>query len=148
MKLNNLKPAAGSLGRDRRRGRGEGSTRGGQSTRGQKGAQSRSGYSRRIGFEGGQMPIQRRIPKFGFVNHRRIEYKAVNLSVLQTISEKYKLDVINFDNLLKAGYISKNDRVKILSRGELTAKLEVHADAFSKTAKEKIESLEGKAIID
>ncbi|MBO7203474.1 MAG: 50S ribosomal protein L15 [Bacteroidales bacterium] len=147
MKLNNLTPAKGSTKREKRIGRGEGSGHGGQSTRGMNGAKSRSGYSRKIGFEGGQMPIQRRLPKFGFHNPTRVEYKAVNLSTLQSLSEKRGLTVITFDNLIEAGLVSKNDKVKILGNGELTVKLEVTADAFSKTAIAKIEALEGKAII-
>lgn len=147
MKLHNLKPAEGSLGREKRIGRGEGSGHGGQSTRGHKGAQSRSGYSRKKGFEGGQMPIQRRLPKFGFKNPTRVEYKAVNLSMLQTLSEKQDITVINFDVLMNAGFISKTDKVKILGNGELTIKLDITADAFSKTAIAKIEALGGKATI-
>ena len=147
MKLHNLTPAQVSTKREKRIGRGEGSGHGGQSTRGMNGAKSRSGYSRKIGFEGGQMPIQRRLPKFGFHNPTRVEYKAVNLSTLQSLSEKRGLTVITFDNLIEAGLVSKNDKVKILGNGELTVKLEVTADAFSKTAIAKIEALEGKAII-
>lgn len=147
MKLHNLKPAEGSTKKIKRVGRGEGSGHGGQSTRGMNGAKSRSGYSRKIGFEGGQMPIQRRLPKFGFKNPTRVEYKAVNLSTLQTLSEKLNINEINFDVLVHAGLVSKNDRVKILGNGELKAKLEVTADAFSKSAIAKIEALEGKAIV-
>ena len=143
MKLNNLKPAAGSLGREKRIGRGEGSGHGGTSTRGHKGAQSRSGYSRKNGFEGGQMPIQRRLPKFGFRNPNRVEYKAINLSTLQALSEKMGVDTINIDTLLEAGFVSKNDKVKILANGELTSKLNVTANAFSKTAKVQIEEKGG-----
>ncbi|MFA6676058.1 MAG: 50S ribosomal protein L15 [Bacteroidales bacterium] len=146
MKLNNLSPAKGSIGREKRLGRGEGSTRGGQSTRGHKGAQSRSGYSSKLGFEGGQMPIQRRLPKFGFHNPNRVEYRAVNLSTLQYIFETRKVSVINFDVLMEAGVVSKTDKVKVLGNGELKAKLEVSADAFSKKAAEEIEKLGGKAI--
>ncbi len=146
MKLHNLTPAEGSRKNVKRVGRGEGSGHGGQSTRGMNGAKSRSGYRHKIGFEGGQMPIQRRLPKFGFKNPTRVEYKAVNLSTLQTLSEK-GLTVIDFDTLVTAGFVSKNDKVKILGNGELTAKLEVTADAFSKSAKEKIEALGGKATI-
>ncbi len=146
MKLNNLTPAEGSRGRQKRVGRGEGSGHGGQSTRGMNGAKSRSGYRHKIGFEGGQMPIQRRMPKFGFKNPTRVEYKAVNVSTLQTISERYNITVITPDTLMEAGFISKNDLVKVLGNGELTAKLEVSANAFSKSAKEKIEALEGKVI--
>ncbi len=147
MKLHNLTPAAGSTKRVKRVGRGEGSGHGGQSTRGMNGAKSRSGYSRKIGFEGGQMPIQRRLPKFGFKNPTRVEYKAVNVATLQELSERRGVSVINFDVLMEAGLISKNDRVKILGNGELTAKLEVIANAFSKSAIAKIEAVEGKAIV-
>ena len=147
MKLNNLTPAEGSRKRVKRVGRGEGSGHGGQSTRGMNGAKSRSGYSKKIGFEGGQMPIQRRLPKFGFHNPTRVEYKAVNLSTLQTLSETRGISVIDFGVLVEAGLVSKNDRVKILGNGELKTKLEVTADAFSKSAIAKIEALEGKAII-
>lgn len=146
MKLNNLKPAEGSRGREKRIGRGEGSGHGGTSTRGHKGAQARSGYSRKIGFEGGQMPIQRRLPKFGFTNPTRVEYKAINVSALQALSEKLNAAVINIDTLRDAGYISKNDLVKILGNGELSAKLEVSANAFSKSAISKIEAAGGKVI--
>ncbi len=147
MKLHNLKPAEGSTKNVKRVGRGEGSGHGGQSTRGMNGAKSRSGYSRKIGFEGGQMPIQRRLPKFGFKNPTRIEYKAINVSTLQELSEKRNINVIDFDVLIEAGLVSKNDKVKILGNGELKAKLEVTADAFSKSAIAKIEALEGKAIV-
>ena len=145
MKLNNLTPAKGSKGREKRIGRGEGSGHGGTSTRGHKGAQARSGYSRKIGFEGGQMPIQRRLPKFGFTNPTRVEYKAVNVAVLQAIAEENKLEVITLDVLREAGYAGKNDLVKILGNGELKAKVEVTANAFSKSAVAKIEAAGGKA---
>ncbi|MGM9735370.1 MAG: 50S ribosomal protein L15 [Candidatus Cryptobacteroides sp.] len=145
MKLNNLTPAAGSKGREKRIGRGEGSGHGGTSTRGHKGAQARSGYSRKIGFEGGQMPIQRRLPKFGFTNPTRVEYKAINVSVLQALSESRNLSTITLDTLREAGFISKNQLVKILGNGELTAKLEVSANAFSKSAIAKIEAVGGSA---
>ncbi len=147
MKLNNLTPAEGSRGRQKRVGRGEGSGHGGQSTRGMNGAKSRSGYRRKIGFEGGQMPIQRRMPKFGFKNPTRVEYKAVNVSTLQTISERFNVTVITPDTLIEAGFTSKNDLVKILGNGELTAALEVSANAFSKSAQLKIEAAGGKLII-
>lgn len=147
MKLNNLTPAAGSKGREKRIGRGEGSGHGGTSTRGHKGAQARSGYSRKIGFEGGQMPIQRRLPKFGFTNPTRVEYKAINVEILQTISESLKTNVITIDTLREAGFISKNQLVKILGNGELAAKLEVSANAFSKSAIAKIEAVGGTATI-
>ncbi|WP_372775305.1 50S ribosomal protein L15 [Mangrovibacterium sp.] len=143
MELNNLKPAAGSVKKVKRIGRGQGSGRGGTSTRGHKGAQSRSGYSRTRGFEGGQMPLQRVVPKFGFKNVNRVEYKAINLDTLQTLAESKSLSVIDVQTLVDAGLASKNDRVKILGNGALTAKLEVKAHAFSKSAKEAIEKLEG-----
>ncbi len=143
MKLNNLTPAAGSKGREKRIGRGEGSGHGGTSTRGSKGAQARAGYHRKIGFEGGQMPIQRRMPKYGFNNPNRVEYKAINVSMLQSLSEKYNVSVIDVDVLRQAGLAGKNDLVKILGNGELTAKIDVAANAFSQTAKSKIEALGG-----
>jgi large subunit ribosomal protein L15 len=145
MKLNNLTPAAGSKGREKRIGRGEGSGHGGTSTRGHRGAQARSGYSRKVGFEGGQMPIQRRLPKFGFTNPTRVEYKAINVATLQELSEKIGASVINVEVLRQAGFISKNDLVKVLGNGELTAKLEVSANAFSKSAIAKIEAAGGTA---
>lgn len=145
MKLNELKPAAGSKGRERRLGRGEGSGKGGTSTRGTKGAQSRSGYSRKIGFEGGQMPIQRRLPKFGFTNPNRVEYKAINVATLQVLAEKHNLEVIDLETLRAAGLANKNELVKVLGNGELTAKVEVTANAFSKSAVAKIEAAGGKA---
>ena len=145
MKLNNLTPAAGSKGREKRIGRGEGSGHGGTSTRGHKGAQARSGYSRKLGFEGGQMPIQRRLPKFGFTNPNRVEYKAINVAMLQTLAEENKLTVINVETLREAGFINKNQLVKILGNGELIAKLEVSANAFSKSAIAKIEAVGGTA---
>ncbi len=147
MKLHNLKPSDGSLGREKRIGRGEGSGHGGTSTRGHKGAQSRSGYSRRPGFEGGQMPLQRRLPKYGFNNINRVEYKAINLSSIQALCEKLGTDVLTLETLIEAGLISKNHRVKILGNGEITSKLDITAHAFSKTAIEKIEAKEGKATI-
>jgi len=142
MKLNNLTPAEGSRGREKRIGRGEGSGHGGTSTRGHKGAQARSGYSRKIGFEGGQMPIQRRLPKWGFTNPTRVEYKGINVSVLQTLADK-GIEVINLETLREAGFINKNQLVKILGNGELTAKVEVTANAFSASAKAKIEAVGG-----
>lgn len=145
MKLHNLTPAKGSKGREKRIGRGEGSGHGGTSTRGHKGAQARSGYSRKIGFEGGQMPIQRRLPKFGFTNPTRVEYKAINVAVLQTLAEKLSLSVIDIETLREAGFISKNQLVKVLGNGELKAKLEVSANAFSKSAVAKIEAAGGTA---
>ena len=145
MKLNNLTPAAGSKGREKRIGRGEGSGHGGTSTRGHKGAQARSGYSRKIGFEGGQMPIQRRLPKFGFTNPTRVEYKAINVAMLETLAQAHNLSVITVDTLREAGFINKNQLVKILGNGDLTLKLEVSANAFSKSAIAKIEAVGGTA---
>lgn len=143
MDLSSLKPAKGSTSTKKRLGRGQGSGKGGTSTRGHKGAQSRSGYSRKIGFEGGQMPLQRRVPKFGFKNINRKEYKGINVSVLQNLAEKNKLSVIDINTLIEARLISKNDLVKILGNGNLTAKLDVKAHAFSKKAVELIEASKG-----
>jgi ribosomal protein L15, bacterial/organelle len=145
MKLHTLAPAKGATKSEKRIGRGPGSGHGKTATRGSNGAKSRSGYSRKIGFEGGQMPIQRRLPKFGFKNPNRVEYKAVNLSSLQAISDKYNVTVIDPDVLISAGLASKNDLVKILAKGELTAKLDVKADAFSAAAIAKIEEKGGTA---
>lgn len=145
MKLNNLTPAKGSVHSEKRVGRGPGSGLGKTAGRGSNGAKSRSGYARKIGFEGGQMPIQRRLPKFGFKNPNRVEYKAVNLSSLQAISDKYNVTTIDPDVLISAGLASKNDLVKILAKGELTAKLDVKADAFSAAAIAKIEEKGGTA---
>lgn len=143
MKLHTLKPAKGATKRRKRIGRGEGSGHGGTSTRGMNGAKSRSGYSKKPGFEGGQMPIQRRLPKYGFNNPNRVEYKAINVSVLQALSEKRGLTEITIDTLVDNGLISKRDLVKILGNGELTAKLNVTANAFSQSAKQKIEAAQG-----
>jgi large subunit ribosomal protein L15 len=147
MDLSNLKPAKGSVKKGKRLGRGQGSGKGGTSTRGHKGAKSRSGYSRKIGFEGGQMPLQRRVPKYGFKNINRKEYKGINISTLQTLAEKNNLEIIDFGVLVLAGLVSKSDSVKILGKGTLEKKLEVHAHAFSKSAKEAIESKKGTAVI-
>jgi len=147
MKLHELKPAKGSTKNVKRVGRGEGSTRGGTSTRGMNGAKSRSGYSHKIGFEGGQMPLQRRVPKFGFKNPTRVAYKAVNLESLQALSEKLGTNVIGLDNMIEAGLASPKDLVKVLGNGEIKAALEISADAFSKTAVSKIEAAGGKALI-
>jgi len=147
MNLSNLKPAVGSTHNEKRIGRGQGSGHGGTSTRGHKGAKSRSGYSKKIGFEGGQMPIQRVVPKFGFKNFNRVEFKAINLSTLQTLAEKLNLTTIDIESLSENGLISKNDKVKILGNGELKATLEVKAHAFSKSAKEAIENLKGTTVI-
>jgi large subunit ribosomal protein L15 len=146
MDLSNLKPAKGSVKRSKRVGRGQGSGKGGTSTRGHKGAKSRSGYSKKIGFEGGQMPLQRRVPKYGFKNINRKEYKAINLITLQTLAEKNNLEKIDFEILRKAGLISKNDLVKVLGKGTLERKLEVHAHAFSKSAVEAIEAQKGTVV--
>jgi large subunit ribosomal protein L15 len=143
MELNNLKPAEGSVKKEKRIGRGQGSGHGGTSTRGHKGAKSRSGYSSKKGFQGGQMPLQRLVPKFGFKNINRVEYKAINLSALQQLAEELAITTMDFQTFLDAGFVSKNDRVKILAKGELKSKLDVKAHAFSKTAKEAIEKLEG-----
>jgi len=146
MNLNNLKPAKGSTHHDKRIGRGQGSGHGGTSTRGHKGAQSRSGYSRKAGFEGGQMPLQRRLPKFGFKNKFRKEYKAINVDVLQLLAEKNGLTAINVQTLVDAGFASKNDNIKILGNGSLSLKLDVQAHAFSKKAIEAIEAQQGTAV--
>ena len=143
MKLHNLKPAEGSTHSRRRIGRGPGSGLGGTSTRGHKGAKSRSGYKKKIGFEGGQMPLQRRLPKFGFKNINHKEYFAVNLSTLQSIAEKKNVAKIGIAELKAAGLTNGKELVKILGNGELKTKLEVEAHAFSKTAKEAIEALGG-----
>ena len=143
MNLNNLQPAEGSTKTNKRIGRGQGSGRGGTSTRGHNGQKSRSGYSRKIGFEGGQMPLQRIVPKMGFKNINRVEYKAINLDVLDEIAIKNSLTVIDKESLVKAGVASKNDRIKILGGGTLTKKLDVKANGFSKSAIEAIEKLEG-----
>jgi len=146
MELHNLKPAEGSVHREKRIGRGQGSGYGGTSTRGHKGAKSRSGYSRKIGFEGGQMPLQRRVPKYGFKNINRKEYKGINIGTLQTLAEKRKLTSIDRETLIDAGLVRKNDRVKILGNGTLTMKLEVKAHAFSASAVKAIEEQQGTAV--
>ncbi len=146
MDLSNLKPAKGSIKKGKRIGRGQGSGKGGTSTRGHKGAKSRSGYSKKIGFEGGQMPLQRRVPKYGFKNINRKEYKGINLSTLQQLAEQRNLEKIDFEVLFNAGFVSKNTLVKILGNGNLERKLEVHAHAFSKSAIEAIEAKKGTAV--
>ncbi|WP_027138511.1 50S ribosomal protein L15 [Gaetbulibacter saemankumensis] len=148
MDLSNLKPAEGSVkNQGKRVGRGQGSGKGGTATRGHKGAKSRSGYSKKIGFEGGQMPIQRRVPKFGFTNINRVEYQGVNLDVLQQLVENKKVaDTVDFDTLLANGLVGKNDLVKILGRGELKAKLKVSAHKFTASAKAAIEAAGGEAV--
>lgn len=143
MNLSNLQPAEGSTKTRKRIGRGQGSGRGGTSTRGHKGAKSRSGYSKKIGFEGGQMPLQRVVPKSGFKNIHRVEYKAINLDVLQKIADKNKISAIDAKTLVDAGIAKKGDKIKILGGGTLSVKLDVKAHAFSKSAKEAIEKLEG-----
>ena len=147
MDLSNLRPAKGSTNNSKRLGRGQGSGKGGTSTRGHKGAKSRSGYSRKIGFEGGQMPLQRRVPKYGFKNINRKEYKGINISTLQTLAETHNIEKIDFETLVMAGLVSKNALVKILGKGTLERKLEVHAHAFSKSAVEAIEAKKGTAVI-
>jgi large subunit ribosomal protein L15 len=143
MDLSNLKPAKGSTKNKKRIGRGQGSGTGGTATRGHKGQKSRSGYSRKTGFEGGQMPLQRRVPKFGFKNINRKEYKGINISTLQELSEAKKITDIDVDVLIEAGLARKNSLVKILGNGELKAKLNVKAHAFSKSAVEAIEAAKG-----
>ena len=143
MNLSNLKPAEGSTKNRKRIGRGTGSGRGGTSTRGHKGAGSRSGNKSKVGFEGGQMPLQRRVPKVGFKNPNRVEYTGVNLDVLQALTEKFTLTSVDFDTLKEHGLASRNDLVKILGRGELKAKLEVKAHAFTATAQKAIEAAGG-----
>jgi large subunit ribosomal protein L15 len=145
MDLSNLKPAKGSVKKSKRLGRGQGSGRGGTSTRGNKGAKSRSGYSSKSGFEGGQMPLMRRSPKFGFKNINRKEFKGINLETLQALADKNSLSVIDFETLVSNGLVSKNAMVKILAKGELKAKLDVTAHAFSATAVKIIEAQGGTA---
>ena len=147
MKLNNLKPVAGSTHSRRRIGRGAGSGLGGTSTRGNKGAKSRSGYKRKIGFEGGQMPLQRRVPKAGFKNINHREYFAVNLSTLQKLAEEKNLTKIGIEELKAAGFYKNGMQVKILGNGELKVKIDVEANSFSKTAEEAIKAVGGNATI-
>jgi large subunit ribosomal protein L15 len=143
MDLHNLKPAEGAVKKVKRIGRGQGSGHGGTSTRGHKGAKSRSGYKTKIGFEGGQMPLQRRVPKFGFKNINRVEYKGVNLSTIQYLIDNKNVSEINFDVLKENGIVSRNDLVKILGNGELKSKINILAHKFSATAKAAIESQGG-----
>ncbi|MDR0573629.1 MAG: 50S ribosomal protein L15 [Tannerella sp.] len=145
MNLSNLKPATGATKTRKRIGRGPGSGLGGTSTRGHKGAKARSGYKNKIGFEGGQMPLQRRLPKFGFKNINRVEYKAINLSTLQKMAEEKNLSSIGVKELIEAGFISSSQLVKILAKGELKAKVDVQAHAFSKTAEVAIAAAGGTA---
>lgn len=144
MKLHTLKPAKGSLKSRKRIGRGQGSGRGGTSTRGHKGAKSRSGYSQKLGFEGGQMPLQRRVPKFGFRNPNRVSYKAINLDDLQKLADKIKGSEVTVETLIENGLVGKRDLIKILGRGEIKSKLDVSAHAFSASSKEAIEKAGGK----
>lgn len=146
MDLSSLTPAAGSTHREKRIGRGQGSGKGGTSTKGHKGAKSRSGYKSKIGFEGGQMPLQRRVPKFGFKNINRVEYKAINVGMLQDLAERENLTVIDKDVLIQAGLMSKNDLLKVLGDGALTTKLEVKANAFSAKAVAAIEAVGGTVV--
>lgn len=143
MNLNNLTPAKGAVKSERRIGRGQGSGYGGTSTRGHKGAKSRSGYSKKIGFEGGQMPLQRRVPKFGFKNINRIEFKAINLDIIQSLVEKNNVTDITPEVLRENGLVGRNELVKILGRGELNAKINVTAHKFSSSAKAGIEAQGG-----
>jgi large subunit ribosomal protein L15 len=148
MDLSNLKPAAGSVQNNKRLGRGEGSGSGGTASRGHKGAKSRSGYSRKIGFEGGQMPLQRRVPKFGFTNINRKEFQGVNLDTLQNLVDDKKIkDTLDFETMVSLRLVTKNESVKILGRGELKAKLKVSAHKFTATAKNAIEAAGGEVVI-
>lgn len=147
MKLNNLKPAAGATHTSKRLGRGQGSGKGGTSTRGTKGAQARAGYEHKIGFEGGQMPIQRRLPKFGFKNPTRVEYQAVSLSALEAIAQS-GLKEFGVEEIKAAGYAGRADLVKVLGNGELKTAITVKADAVSKSAVAKIEAAGGKAVVN
>ena len=146
MNLSNLKPAEGWTKSKKRIGRGPGSGLGGTSTRGHKGAKSRSGYKKKIGFEGGQMPLQRRLPKFGFKNINRVEYKAINLDTLQALAESKKIEKIDIAALIDAGFVSNKQLVKILGKGTLTVKIDVEAHAFSKSAEAAITALGGTVV--
>ena len=146
MNLSNLKPAEGSTKSKKRIGRGPGSGLGGTSTRGHKGAKSRSGYKKKIGFEGGQMPLQRRLPKFGFKNINRVEYKAINLDTLQALAESKKIEKIDIAALIDAGFVSNKQLVKILGKGTLAVKIDVEAHAFSKSAEAAITALGGTVV--
>ena len=146
MNLSNLKPAEGSTKTRKRIGRGAGSGLGGTSTRGHKGAKSRSGYSKKVGFEGGQMPLQRRVPKFGFKNINRVEYKAINLDTIQALADAKNLTKVGISDFIEAGFISSNQLVKVLGNGALTNKLEVEANAFSKSAAAAIEAAGGTVV--
>ncbi len=148
MKLNNLKPAEGATHTSKRLGRGQGSGKGGTSTRGTKGAQARAGYEHKIGFEGGQMPIQRRLPKFGFKNPTRVEYQAVNLDALEAVAAQSGLKEFGVEEIKAAGFAGRADLVKVLGNGELKTAITVKADAFSKSAVAKIEAAGGKAVVN
>ena len=145
MQLHNLKPAAGSTKTRKRIGRGPGSGKGGTSTRGHKGAKQRSGYSKKIGFEGGQMPLQRRLPKHGFKNINRVEYKAINIATIQALAEAKNLEKVGIEDLVAAGFVSSKHLVKVLGNGELTKKVDVEAHAFSKSAEAAIQAAGGTA---
>ena len=147
MKLNNLKPAAGATHTSKRVGRGEGSGKGGTATRGTKGAQARAGYEHKTGFEGGQMPLQRRVPKFGFKNPTRIEYKAVNVADIEALAAATGLQEIGMEELVAAGLVGRKDLVKVLGNGEIKSAVTLTADAFSESAKAKIEAAGGKAVV-
>lgn len=148
MDLSNLKPAEGSVkNQGKRVGRGQGSGKGGTATRGHKGAKSRSGYSKKVGFEGGQMPLQRRVPKFGFTNVNRVEYQGINLDTIQKLVDEKKIkDTLDFIGLVELGVVGKNDLVKIMGRGELKSKLKVSAHKFTATAKAAIEAAGGEVV--
>ena len=145
MQLHNLKPAAGSTKTRKRIGRGPGSGMGGTSTRGHKGAKQRSGYSKKIGFEGGQMPLQRRLPKHGFKNINRVEYKAINIATIQALAEAKNLEKVGIEDLVAAGFVSSKHLVKVLGNGELTKKVDVEAHAFSKSAEAAMQAAGGTA---
>ena len=147
MKLENLAPAVGATKTSTRLGRGQGSGKGGTATRGTKGAQARAGYEHKIGFEGGQMPIQRRLPKFGFKNPTRVEYKAVNVADVEALAARLAVKELGVEDFKAAGLAGKNDLVKVLGNGEITAAVTVTADAFSKSAVTKIEAAGGKAVV-
>ena len=148
MKLNNLKPAAGATHNSKRVGRGEGSGKGGTATRGTKGAQARAGYEHKTGFEGGRMPLQRRVPKFGFKNPTRIEYKAVNVAEIEALAAATGLQEIGMEELVAAGLVGRKDLVKVLGNGEIKSAVTLTANAFSESAKAKIEAAGGKAVVN
>lgn len=143
MDLNNLQPAVGSNKKKRRIGRGQGSGKGGTSTRGNKGAKARSGYKNKVGFEGGQMPLQRRVPKFGFKNINRVEYKAINIEIIDAVATKNNIDKVTIADLIGAGFVRKGQLVKVLGQGTVSKKLDVEANAFSKKAEEVITAAGG-----